>query len=93
MYLQRIYCRGNGEKISANTDPGYSARSRKTERAQRNRPGDKVTTRTSLARRKRHVLHEASVAQMKKASKTLTCPVPRPFSGETVTDGRRQNRL
>ncbi len=40
MCLQRTYCRGNGEKISANTDPGHSERSRKTDSAQRNRPRD-----------------------------------------------------
>ena len=41
MCLQRTYCRGNGEKISANTDPGHSERSRKTQSAQRNRLGDR----------------------------------------------------
>jgi hypothetical protein len=77
MYLRLTYCRGNGEKISANTDPGYSGRSRKTEHAQQNRLG----------------VSRCIVMRIKKAAKTITYPVSLPLSGETVIYSRRQNRL
>jgi hypothetical protein len=51
------YCRGKAEKISANTDPGYSKKSRKTASAQRNRRSDS---------------HRNIVMQIKKAAKTST---------------------
>ncbi len=77
MYLRRTHCRGNGEKISANTDPGYSERSRKTGHVQRNRLGASRCT----------------IMQIKKAAKSITCPVPLPLRGETVIYSRQQNRL
>ncbi|MOA17505.1 hypothetical protein D3C78_1377690 [compost metagenome] len=89
MCLQRTYCRGNGEKISANTDPGHSETSRKTQSAQRNRPGD--SDRSHLARTAQaRCTSRSIVMQVKKASKTSTCLVPLPFMWG---HSGRQNRL